>query len=98
MTMSNTLNTPAFPVSVPGFNYSDGSFELPYVANDGMSLRDYFAAQALAGLLLNMPEPEFGDKEKFKVFATEAYCLADAMLSARVKNFSLSDDPNYSDE
>ena len=43
----------------------------------GMSLRDYFAAKAVQGLLaseVNAP---------LKVFAIRAYAMADAMLEAR---------------
>jgi hypothetical protein len=43
----------------------------------GMTLRDYFAAQAVQGLLaseVNAP---------LKVFAIRAYAIADAMLEAR---------------
>jgi len=56
-------NPPAFP---------DG------LGNKGMSLRDYFAAQAMQGFLatvkVNCPDD---------LIATDAYNLADAMLKAR---------------
>lgn len=42
--MDAPANPPAFPLAV------DESFQF---ANDGMSLRDWFAGQALAGLLAN---------------------------------------------
>jgi hypothetical protein len=64
--MSNT-GGPAFPCH-PGI-------ENPIY--DGMTLRDYFAAQAVQGLLaseVNAP---------LKVFAIRAYAIADAMLEAR---------------
>lgn len=48
--------------------------------SDGMSLRDYFAGQALAGLLACMKTS--GNK---KDFAIDAYEQADAMLAARQK-------------
>lgn len=60
------MNTPAFPT---------------WSAKDvvqGMTLRDYFAAAALSGLL--------GDPERYgtsKDFATDAYDAADAMMEAR---------------
>ena len=47
--------------------------------NDGMTLRDYFAAAALQGLLDSPAEAEFGVSH----FATAAYEAADAMLKAR---------------
>lgn len=43
---NNTHNTPAFPASVPGHTYGDGSSELPYLAQTGMTMREYFAARA----------------------------------------------------
>jgi hypothetical protein len=64
--MSNT-NTggPAFPV--PGLHRGD--------YNNGMTLRDYFAAKAMQGLMdAAMPMPEI---------AGAAYEMADAMLKAR---------------
>jgi hypothetical protein len=57
----------AFPISLP---YGNGYQE-------GMSLRDYFAAQALAGRLSD------GTSRNFAFVATEAYMYADAMLVAR---------------
>lgn len=46
----------------------------------GMSLRDYFAGQALAGLLA-CPRTNGGEK----AFALHAYKYADAMLAERQK-------------
>ena len=43
--MNNTHNLQAFPVSVPGHLYGDGSSEIPY-ATDGMTQRQFFAANA----------------------------------------------------
>jgi hypothetical protein len=56
-------------------NHPDGG---RYLFNQGMTLRDYFAGQALAGLMSDqtikaMPED----------FAESAYLAADAMLAAR---------------
>ena len=47
------------------------------LSSDGMSLRDYFAAKALQGLLAN-PERALGDS----TYAKAAYRVADAMLEA----------------
>jgi len=45
------------------------------VAQEGMTLRDYFAAKAMQGLMdAAMPMPEVADA---------AYAMADAMLKAR---------------
>ena len=59
----------------------DGGPAFPnYYGNPGMSLRDYFAGQALAGLLACMKTT--GSK---KDFAMDAYMQADAMLAEREK-------------
>lgn len=65
---------PAYPV--PGLQ-DDESF-------NGMSLRDYFAGQALAGLMANLPKTMYGLDWERNV-AQGAYLLADAMLAERAK-------------
>jgi hypothetical protein len=68
--MSNT-NTggPAFPTTKPLEHWGD--------PNQGMTLRDYFAAKAMQGLLA-------GTKTgSATVLATDSYKMADAMLKAR---------------
>lgn len=67
----------------------DGGPAFPRTANDadrnadiyseiGMSLRDYFAGQALAGLLSCSTT-----SGNARLFATEAYEFADAMIARR---------------
>jgi len=64
---------PAFP--------SHGS--MGEVAQEGMTLRDYFASKALQGLLAD-PEPFEDCGEGLPMaYAYEAYVYADAMLRAR---------------
>jgi hypothetical protein len=63
---------PAFPTEV--VNTNDG-----YI-HQGMSLRDYFAAKAMQGLLAS--GIECGPDDVASVVAS-AYILADAMLKAR---------------
>ena len=46
----------------------------------GMSLRDWFAGQALAGMHMEIEHPTGA-----KIYAENAYWLADAMLEARKK-------------
>lgn len=53
---------------------SDGNYILNY---NGMSLRDYFAAAALQGMLA------YGKTGPMKVAALECYQMADAMLAER---------------
>jgi len=57
---------------------------------EGISLRDYFAGQALTGLLSMEANPRFGvSEEPFSIpkhvneIAGISYLLADAMLEAR---------------
>ena len=57
------------------------AFPVPEAAYAGMTLRDYFAAKALTGLLMRPESDEHGDPE----LATQAYGLADAMLEESAK-------------
>ena len=72
---------PAFPVSTRpleyehGYGHQDGASTWQF---GGMTLRDYFAAQALQGLLA-APDTGFS----FNELATACYKTADAMLKAR---------------
>lgn len=103
--MSNNHNPPAFPVSVPGHLYGDGSSEMPYVSQEGMTLRDYFAAKGLAALIqANGRGPSdfkwndgSPDKPLMHNFCTTAYAIADMMLEARAQHANStqaqSDDP-----
>jgi hypothetical protein len=71
--MSTPINDggPAFPAPAYAANITD----------TGMSLRDYFAGQALAGMLINYTTQKFGVGEQ--TCAKGAYEFADAMLAAR---------------
>lgn len=60
---------PAFPVS-------------EYSHEDGMTLRDYFAAQALEGILAGDTAQEIRFEERERVSGC-CYAWADAMLKAR---------------
>jgi len=55
----------------------------PYtgLGSDGMTLRDYFAAKTLQGLLSNRNAEAAIDE-----FAAKSYRMADAMLKAREQN------------
>lgn len=67
----------------PAFPCGSGDMRDPV----GMSLRDYFAAKAMNGMLSGTPDGEQGaiDEHVAGFMATEAYILADAMLRARTK-------------
>lgn len=64
---------PAFPVTASTGDPRDGVY-----CRDGMSLRDWFAGKALAGLLA---DPNCDGS--YKGVAESAYGFADAMLAAR---------------
>jgi hypothetical protein len=66
----NNINTggPAFPTP------------LHNLQNDGMTLRDYFAAKVMQGSIAKDGMPR-GDTKQF--LADQAYEMADAMLKAR---------------
>jgi hypothetical protein len=51
---------------------------------DGMTLRDYFAGQALAGMLGSQPV-EGRANPNYERWATVAYTFADAMIAERDK-------------
>lgn len=75
---------PAFPVTadvLTDFSISTGNRHMT-----GMSLRDYFAAAAMQGLIAagfaSVPEGETGDDTNDYV-AGRAYYIAEAMLVAR---------------
>jgi hypothetical protein len=59
------------------------AFPAHFESHDGMTLRDYFAAQVAVGAMPaywngdRMQDPTFGD------IAQQAYGIADAMLKAR---------------
>ena len=57
------------------------AFPNPHYTNVyGMTLRDYFAAKAMQGMLANHHPYQASDE---KMFARDAYVVADAMLEAR---------------
>lgn len=68
--MKKPENPPAFPTG----------YERPAPDEKGMTLRDYFAAAALQGILagLDMDASEVSDQ-----IACKSYIVADAMLKAR---------------
>jgi CubicO group peptidase (beta-lactamase class C family) len=65
MSMSHSAGDPAFPTTASGGKY-------------GMSMRDYFAAAALSGLMSRPP----GNMTEENA-AKEAYRYADAMIQVR---------------
>lgn len=79
--MNKTNNGgPAFPLQSIGPEFAPG-----YA---GMSLRDYFAAKAMAGWLASYPPDTLHPASRGKEgdVAEMSYALADAMLRAREAN------------
>lgn len=67
---------PAFPITL------DQNFRQAIVG--GMTLRDYFAAKALQGLLADPNSFDVKeDEDAADIYAEHAYAFADAMLEAR---------------
>lgn len=83
--MSTTHNDggPAFPVPLPAA-MPDGHY---YYADGGMSLRDWLAGQAVAGMSSRYREHHGAgsDLSVCRVIAARAYELADAMIVERAK-------------
>ena len=88
--MSVNDGGPAFPVVASTGDPRDGVY-----CRDGMSLRDYFAGQAIAGVIRSTVEAdsaavlsESADSSGLaieQVIARSAYEIADAMLAVREK-------------
>ena len=71
---------PAFPlIDDQVLNSRHGCYQREVHA--GMTLRDWFAGQAIIGLAANDMRSE--EAHDFSVWATNAYALADAMIEAR---------------
>ena len=72
----NVINDggPAFPVDE--WRHEDQEF----VLSGGISVRDYFAAKAMQGMLANQHPYQASDEH---MFARDSYQLADAMIRAR---------------
>jgi hypothetical protein len=69
---------PAFPV--PDIYHPNGQIE--YGAA-GMSLRDWFAGQALAGMIAKLPDIPLHDDDALFYIAKRSLMQAEAMLEAR---------------
>lgn len=79
--MSNKINDggPAFPHL--RMHISDNTY-IP-IAEGGMSLRDWFAGQALAGMIAKLPDIPLHDDDALFYIAKRSLMQADAMLEAR---------------
>ena len=70
-------DTPAFPRPFSEDTYLEG---IDYLAQDGMTMRDYFAAKAMQGMLAACTGWSEAQQERL---AKCSYAMADAMLKAR---------------
>ncbi len=75
---------PAFPCMPPQDTAAGSAVGYPY-PDGGMTLRDYFAAKAMAALIVAPFEDWPTDIEGNESVSTAAYEMADAMLKERAK-------------
>lgn len=81
--MNKQPNGQAFPKQQ--WEY-DGQNNVLQYQEDGMTLRDYFAAKAMQAIVRRYDGHRFGggpDSPQYKELAGDAYFIADAMLKAR---------------
>jgi hypothetical protein len=73
---------PAFPRP---YSHDDYLEDIDYLAQDGMTLRDYFAAKAMQGQLSILENVMALAREQIKLedVCIAAYEVADAMMKAR---------------
>lgn len=78
---SEFKNTQDHPVEYYGIKLAPGTT----VCHSGMSLRDYFAAQAMQGFIAGDGRFSMGDShiERMELSARCFYMMADAMIKAR---------------
>lgn len=79
MSADGTSTPMAFPVLWVEHNMS-GARTAGELSQEGMTLRDYFAGQALMGKANELPNR---DADHAYSIAAQAYLLADAMMAAR---------------
>lgn len=76
-------NPPAFATSSPSCSKYDGHLQ------EGMTLRDYFAAKAMQGIMAHYGLPKQWNREnleeQIKSGIEASYIVADAMLKERSK-------------
>jgi hypothetical protein len=68
------MTQPAFPTCADNGHSTN---------QDGMTLRDYFAAKAMQGFCATLTGASNSATPKWSVLASDAYTMADAMLKAR---------------
>jgi hypothetical protein len=80
-------NPPAFPHVADILQVAGNSAVVKTLTQNGMTLRDYFAAKAMQVILQSQYEDGIyvgdGDNDSEHMCANSAYIMADAMLKAR---------------
>lgn len=61
----------------------NGGPAFPNESHDGMSLRDYFAAQAMQAFFSGQGKPNALNQDYVEKMGVQAYRLADALIKAR---------------
>lgn len=81
MTTQDEKNTggPAFPHVADIVQMQGNSAIVKSFTQNGMTLRDYFAAKAMQTYMMQ----EFWNPDTYQIAASSAYRVADAMLKAR---------------
>ena len=66
----------------PSENNADNQYNW---INQGMDLRDYFAAKAMQAIISSLPNEDiFPGEQKIKEVATSAYLYADTMMAEKL--------------
>lgn len=97
---------PAFPQMEEYEKFISGDYVKGIAPNGGMSLRDYFAGQAIAGFCsgemagaMAVEAEKMGRVDLWESgLALKAYCVADAMLSIRHGAYKVRNDEALRDE
>lgn len=77
------MSKTAFPVTGHSVD-ATGAYCGDIVRETGMTLRDYFAAKAMAGIIANPKLCDVSERQNLAVWVSRrAYQVADAMLAAR---------------
>lgn len=74
---------PAFPCDNIVERNEKGKLQGHEISSAGISIRDYFAAKAIAAIVLRPDTYEIDTVEGIDATAANAYAIADAMLKAR---------------
>lgn len=86
--MNKNTGGPAFPITSSWYSHESGSGYVDYAvdgSNEGLTIRDWFAAKAMQGLIASPRGTPTGADATDTYYAEMAYIMADAMLAEREK-------------